>query len=861
LEPLGRGGFGEVWKCEVPGGLHKALKVVRGGCEVGAVKSAAAVELEAIQHIKAIRHPFLLSMDRVELRGDDLLIVTELADKSLHDLAAGYRARGLPGIPREELVPLLLETAEALDVINFDHGLQHLDVKPRNLLLVGNHIKVADFGLVYSLCELGPGKSRQRRGGVTLLYASPETLEDGVSRHSDQFSLAVVYQELLTGTFPFWGKTASHQVLLHLSAQPNLEPLPAGDRPAMARALSRTAEQRFGSCLEFVQALLEGAAPADGPGQPPRQRSTTRLRPPALRRGPTSALDPSLPTPAVAATTDNTGHADRALVPAVAEQPPTKPVSLANYEVLELLRHGPLGEVRRVRAPDRRPRLARFLPTTATADPECEERLIKVLAVVQHPSVPPFELGRSPAGGLVLLTDVSAPTLRDRFQECVAEGRRGIPQAELLGYLRTAAEALDALQARHGLQHLGLNPRTLLVENGRLWLADFGLVQLTWLPRGQPGGPLNGRYSDPRLDAGGAPAGCDQYSLALIYAEMLTGIHPRNGRSRTKVDLSYVSTRERDVLARALHDEPGRRFATCTELVQALERATRPPPSEPEPGPDPGDCPPGSAAVPPAAAPALDAILRGLLATLPGDGERDGGQLAQSPAVTPDGLERTCLMTPLPLKLVHLKLKVFYQQWGATVVKPGPDFYSFRIPGPANFWQRCLGQDGGLLVTVRPEPHGTEQGGLSRVTVRVEPCTKGDVQTVQAEGEALIQSVLAQLQARPNLRRQPRRPFSEPVRVYPVGTGQEPSRAIEGICNDLNLGGVGLRLPEAPGTDRVYVDLPTTAALAGRTIPACIVWTRQRRDGWVDLGLAFESDAKGARHTGRPLPAVGKPRR
>src|SRR5215471_13151310 len=30
LEPLGRGGFGEVWKCEAPGGLLKAVKFVRG---------------------------------------------------------------------------------------------------------------------------------------------------------------------------------------------------------------------------------------------------------------------------------------------------------------------------------------------------------------------------------------------------------------------------------------------------------------------------------------------------------------------------------------------------------------------------------------------------------------------------------------------------------------------------------------------------------------------------------------------------------------------------------------------------------------------------------------------------------------
>src|SRR5881392_3762233 len=68
IEPLGKGGFGEVWKCEAPGGLHKAIKFVRGaddGLHTNEV-CASDQELRALQHVKSIRHPFLLSMDRVE---------------------------------------------------------------------------------------------------------------------------------------------------------------------------------------------------------------------------------------------------------------------------------------------------------------------------------------------------------------------------------------------------------------------------------------------------------------------------------------------------------------------------------------------------------------------------------------------------------------------------------------------------------------------------------------------------------------------------------------------------------------------------------------------------------------------------
>src|ERR1700687_2868316 len=85
LEPLGRGGFGEVWKCEAPGGLHKAIKFVQGGLHACDTSAPAEEELRATQRVKAIRHPFLLSMERVERVGNELVIVLELADRNLFD--------------------------------------------------------------------------------------------------------------------------------------------------------------------------------------------------------------------------------------------------------------------------------------------------------------------------------------------------------------------------------------------------------------------------------------------------------------------------------------------------------------------------------------------------------------------------------------------------------------------------------------------------------------------------------------------------------------------------------------------------------------------------------------------------------
>src|SRR5271168_2012681 len=87
IAPLGSGGFGEVWKCEAPGGIFKAMKFVYGSLNgLDNNSKHAEEELRALQLIKSIRHPFLLSIDRVEIVSGELVIVTELADQNLHEL-------------------------------------------------------------------------------------------------------------------------------------------------------------------------------------------------------------------------------------------------------------------------------------------------------------------------------------------------------------------------------------------------------------------------------------------------------------------------------------------------------------------------------------------------------------------------------------------------------------------------------------------------------------------------------------------------------------------------------------------------------------------------------------------------------
>src|SRR5262249_2972522 len=200
----------------------------------------------------------------------------------------------------------------------------------------------------------------------------------------------------------------------------------------------------------------------------------------------------------------------------------------------------------------------KFLYGMAGRDPIRDELIVSTFDSLRHPALPKLEVIPAGPGALIFLTDRVEETLRTRYQECQSLGYSGVPRAELLNYLRAAAQALDYLYQHYGLQHLALHPRSLLLTpEGYLNLADFGLTQLLQLPAGLLLEQLAARYAAPELLHHNIHRSCDQYSLALIFAEMLTGTHPfrgktqhlKNPREWPAPDLEALPEQDRAILA------------------------------------------------------------------------------------------------------------------------------------------------------------------------------------------------------------------------------------------------------------------------------------------------------------------------
>jgi serine/threonine protein kinase len=781
LEPLGRGGFGEVWKCEAPGGLLKAIKFVKATLDALHGDSASAEEeLKAIERVKAIRHPFLLSMERVEHIGSDLVIVLELADQNLHALLQEYRQKGQGGIPRDDLLALMREAAEALDVLNVRHSLLHLDVKPQNLFLLGGHVKVGDFGLVKSTDPaVGSCGGTMPLEAITPLYAAPELFLGTTSRFSDQYSLAVVYQELLTGTLPFRGKGSRQLMLRHLQDEPDLSALQGPDRTAVARALTKEPEGRFPSCAAFVRALAPGRA------------LSASSRPPSCSAFSLSVEEFILPPSA------------SALTEAVADQQLLSPIAST-----------PLWEVWQALGPDGDAREVRIIFGFSRPGANQEAKALARLHALRHPVLAPIDVVQQSPGRLVLSAPIHEKSLRERFRECKMHGLPGIPRDELLRYLHAAAKGLDELFQEQGLHHLLLNPRNLLLDGGRLQIADFGLAQLLWLPAGQDVFPLDARYGSPELFHKQVSPTSDQYSLALIYYDLLTGGLRRNGTSGARtieaLELDCLSPAESSILARALDPAPNRRWESCLAFIQALQMANAPTSSSQ------------------------------IVINIAEGGSGVDASFCNGPAAS--GILRMTFTTGLPRGVLEMRLDGFRGQWEGRLLHRDDQDFIFHVKTPRSFWQRWLGRHPGLKVHIRVASPAVEGSDVGHVTVRIQPHELGrseGAEALQVIGLLLLESLRNHLQVTPRRRGQERLLWPYEFDARPIFSDGRQGQAIRCRGNDISMTGIGFRAPRELPASQLNLQLPQTPQTPAVEVSARVVRSGQREDGWWEVGAVL----------------------
>jgi serine/threonine protein kinase len=243
---LGYGSFGEVWHAEAPGGIDVAVKVINQPLD----HEEAQRELQALERIKKLRHPYLLQTQAFWCKDDRLYIAMDLAEFTLRERLQQCRALSLPGIPPKELHRYISEVAEALDFLH-EQQLVHRDIKPENILIVRGYAKVAEFGLVRHM------QSKHATSSGTPAYMAPEVWRGKVSVHSDQYSLAVTYAEMRTDRRVFQADTMVDLMLKHLEEEPELACVPLAEQAVLRRSLSKEPERRFGSCQAFAQQLRQ----------------------------------------------------------------------------------------------------------------------------------------------------------------------------------------------------------------------------------------------------------------------------------------------------------------------------------------------------------------------------------------------------------------------------------------------------------------------------------------------------------------------------------------------------------------------------------------------------------------------------
>ncbi len=251
LEPVGRGGMGEVYRAfQQDLNRHVAIKMLLAG-EHATEEFLQRFQREARMAAK-LTHPNIVQIHDIAREGRLHYIVMEFVEgRSLKELMAERK------LDAEQALKIAHSVARTLQYAH-DEKIVHRDIKPANLLVDRQgRVRILDFGLAKSLSD---GKSLSGTSVMvgTPYYMSPEqafAAPEEVDHRTDLYSLGAVLYEMLTGRPPFEGGT----VLALLRKIEDEVPAPPGVSPAIdaavMKALAKDRERRFQSANEMADAL------------------------------------------------------------------------------------------------------------------------------------------------------------------------------------------------------------------------------------------------------------------------------------------------------------------------------------------------------------------------------------------------------------------------------------------------------------------------------------------------------------------------------------------------------------------------------------------------------------------------------
>src|SRR5580692_11234992 len=259
MDELGRGATGVVYRAQDPAiGRTIAIKTIRLSDFTDETERERLRErlFREAQSAGMLSHPNIVTIyDIAEENGMAYIFMECVEGPPLEKLLNSSEP-----IPSGNALSILRQTATALDYAH-QKGIVHRDIKPANILIHDSmHAKITDFGVAKIMSQ------QMTQSGVmmgTPNYMSPEQVQGhAVDGRADQFSLAVIAYEILTGEKPF---VADHlpSLLYRIVREEPVPPqrlnptLSPQVEVVLRKALSKSASDRYPTAVEFVEALAD----------------------------------------------------------------------------------------------------------------------------------------------------------------------------------------------------------------------------------------------------------------------------------------------------------------------------------------------------------------------------------------------------------------------------------------------------------------------------------------------------------------------------------------------------------------------------------------------------------------------------